>query len=88
MPDSGGVGRALIERLEKRGVEVLSLEPGQDSETLEKELAAWVGAGELTGLYWLPALDAHAPVADMDDATWKDAVERRVKALYTSARAV
>ena len=88
MPDSGGVGRALIERLEKRGVEVLSLDPGQDSETLEKELAAWVGAGELTGLYWLPALDAHAPVADMDDATWKDAVERRVKALYTSARAV
>jgi malonyl CoA-acyl carrier protein transacylase len=88
MPDEGGVGKALIRRLEKRGVDVLALEPGQDSETLEQQLAAWVEAGAVTGLYWLPALDAHAAVADMDEATWKDAVERRIKALYTTVRSI
>ena len=45
MPDSGGVGRALIERLEKRGVDVLALESGQDDATLEKQISAWAEAG-------------------------------------------
>ena len=85
MPDAGGVARALIERLRKRGVDVLELTP--DSATLEKQLEAWLEQGPLTGLYWLPALDAHDAVADMDEAAWKEAVDRRVKTLYTTVRA-
>ncbi|MGI9342845.1 MAG: phosphopantetheine-binding protein, partial [Gammaproteobacteria bacterium] len=48
MPDEGGVGTALIERLEKRGVDVLALEPGQDSAMLEQQLAAWIEGGAVT----------------------------------------
>ena len=88
MPDEGGVGKVLVERLEKRGVDVLVLEPGQDRAMLERQLAAWIEGGVVTGLYWLPALDAHAAVADMDDTAWKEAVERRIKALYTTVRAI
>ena len=88
MADGGGVGRALIERLEKRGVDVLALEPGLDDASLEQQLSDFAGGGTVTGLYWLPALDAHAPVADMDDSTWKEAVAQRVKALYTAVHAM
>ena len=88
MPDQGGVGRALIERLEKRGVEVLTLDADADSTRLATAVSSFDEAGPVTGLYWLPALDAHAPVADMDDEEWRTAVERRVKGLYETAKAL
>ena len=88
MPDQGGVGRALIERLEKRGVEVLTLDADADSTTLAKAVSSFDEAGPVTGLYWLPALDAHTPVADMDDEEWRTAVDRRVKGLYETAKAL
>jgi malonyl CoA-acyl carrier protein transacylase len=86
MPDSGGVGRALIERLEKRDVEVLVLDPDKDSVTVGKQVAAWASQGPVSGLYWLPALDAHAAIAEMDDATWQASVDLRIKALYEAAK--
>ena len=88
MPDQGGVGRALIERLEKRGVEVLTLDADADSTTLATAVSSFDEAGPVTGLYWLPALDAHTPVADMDDEEWRTAVDRRVKGLYETAKAL
>jgi malonyl CoA-acyl carrier protein transacylase len=82
MPDNGGVGHALIERLQKRGVEVLALDPGSDSAAVAGQVAAWVGEGPVSGLYWLAALDAHDAVAQMDDTAWNVAVDQRIKALY------
>ena len=86
MPDSGGVGRALIEQLEKRDVEVLVLDPDNNSVAVGEQVAAWASQGAVSGLYWLPALDAHAAIAEMDDATWQESVDLRIKALYEAAK--
>ncbi|NND35646.1 MAG: SDR family NAD(P)-dependent oxidoreductase, partial [Gammaproteobacteria bacterium] len=88
MPDNGGIGRALAERLQKRDVDVLMLETGADADSIEQQVAAWLKAGPVTGLYWLPALDAHAAIEDMDEAAWQEAVEQRVMALYETARSI
>ena len=82
MPDAGGVGKALVERLEKRGVDVLVLETAADSADVGKQVQAWADEGPIQGLYWLPALDAHAAIEDMDESAWKDAVDYRIKGLY------
>ncbi|MCP4966488.1 MAG: SDR family NAD(P)-dependent oxidoreductase, partial [bacterium] len=88
MPDSGGVGHALAERLQKRGVEVLMLEAGADAGAIEQQVAAWLQEGPVTGLYWLPAMDPHADIAEMDEAVWQEAVEQRVMALYATAQSL
>ena len=88
MPDGGGVGRALAERLYKRGVEALMLGTGADADAITAQVSAWLQDGPITGLYWLPALDAHAAIDEMDEAAWQEAVEQRVMALYTTARSL
>ncbi len=88
MPDKGGVGRALIDRLGKRGIEVLALNPDSDSVTIGKQVAEWSAEGTVAGLYWLPALDAHEAIAEMDDSTWQAATDLRIKALYEAVRAL
>ncbi len=55
--DSGGVGKALISRLEKRGATVLALDPSGTAEELEAGLADHLSDGSIQGVYWLPALD-------------------------------
>ena len=64
MPDAGGVGAALAERLDKLGVEVLTIDGAPDGEELEARLADWTAAGPIQGVYWLPALDDEGPLAD------------------------
>ena len=86
MPDNGGVGRALIDRLGKRGAEVLVLDPDNDSVAIGKQVAAWASEGPVTGLYWLPALDGHEAIAEMDDAAWQAATDLRIKALYEAVQ--
>nr|MDJ0919197.1 SDR family NAD(P)-dependent oxidoreductase [Woeseiaceae bacterium] len=86
MPDQGGVGRALIERLGKRDVEVLTLDPDNDSVAIGEQVAAWSDEGPVTGLFWLPALDAHEAIAEMDDEAWQAAADLRIKALYETVR--
>ena len=86
MPDNGGVGRALIDRLEKRDTEVLVLDPDNDSVAIGKQVAAWVSEGPVTGLYWLPALDGHVAVSEMDATTWQSATDLQIKALYEAVQ--
>ena len=86
MPDNGGVGRALIDRLDKRDTEVLVLDPENDSVAIGKQVAAWASEGPVAGLYWLPALDGHEAVAEMDAATWQAATDLQIKALYEAVQ--
>ncbi|MDJ0698511.1 MAG: SDR family NAD(P)-dependent oxidoreductase [Woeseiaceae bacterium] len=88
MPDNGGVGKALIERLEKRGVETLVLEPSDGSQACGEVVRAWAEKGPIDGVYWLPALDAHDGIETMDEATWQQAVDGRIKSLYEAVRPI
>jgi hypothetical protein len=57
MLDQGGVGKKLVEKLQKRGATVLTLEPGIATDALDAQLKAWLAEGKIQGIFWLPALD-------------------------------
>jgi len=86
MPDRAGVADALAERLAKLGVEVLKLEDATDAQALAGQIGAWLAAGPVQGVYWLPALDNEGSLQSMDPATWRDAIQVRLKALYATMR--
>jgi NAD(P)-dependent dehydrogenase (short-subunit alcohol dehydrogenase family) len=86
MPDQGGVAKALISRLKKLGVDVLAVAGAPTSEQLTGQLEKWLGGGPVQGVYWLPALDAEGPPANMDLPAWREATRVRVKLLYTTLR--
>jgi acyl transferase domain-containing protein len=86
MLDRGGVGEALVARLEKRGVEVLAIADEPDTEVLAERLGAFAAAAPVTGVYWLPSLDEEGPIDRMELTAWREALRVRVKLLYTTAR--
>jgi len=72
MPDRGGAGAALAEKLRARGVDV----------------ADGLTAGPVDGVYWLPALDPEGDLAQMSVNQWREAVDARVKAMYRTMRSL
>ena len=86
MLDEGGVGDALVKQLTKAGATALDLPPGIATDELLAQLAAWHDEAPITGVYWLPALDADGDLADYDLDRWREALRRRVKALYATMR--
>ena len=86
MPDKGGVGQALAQMLETKGVEVLWIKDAPDANTLSDRLKEWLAAGPVQGVYWLSALDNEGNLADMDLASWRQALWVRAKSLYTTMR--
>jgi len=88
MMDKGGVGKALVSRLQKRGVTVLVLEDAPAMDALVGQLQDWLAAGPIQGVYWLPALDAEPGLEEMDLAAWREANRVRVKNLYATMRAL
>jgi acyl transferase domain-containing protein len=86
MLDEGGVGDALAGRLHRRGVDVLRLDPGTAGDDLLARLGDYAAAGPVHGIYWLPALDDEGPLDSLDLAGWREALRRRVGALYATAR--
>jgi NAD(P)-dependent dehydrogenase (short-subunit alcohol dehydrogenase family) len=86
MPDTGGVARALIGRLHKRGVDALVMEGAPEREALARKLEDWARQGPVTGVYWLPALDGHPDVAHLDYGAWREGLRVRVKLLHTTLR--
>ena len=86
MLDRGGVGKALVSRLEKLGATALVIDEPPAAEALEAQLAAWLADGPIQGVYWLPALDAEPALEEMDLAAWREANRVRVKNLYTAMR--
>ncbi len=86
--DQGGVGRALVRRLEKLGVRTETVEDAPDRETLAGRLEAWSREGPFQGVYWLPALDAEGDLRELEPAQWRAALHLRVKLLHETMRAL
>ncbi len=86
MLDEGGVGDALVRKLDKAGATVLSAEPGIGTDALLQRLDVWLAEGAIDGVYWLAALDDEGPLEGLDPAAWQEALRRRVKALYATMR--
>jgi acyl transferase domain-containing protein/NAD(P)-dependent dehydrogenase (short-subunit alcohol dehydrogenase family)/acyl carrier protein len=73
--DRGGAGKALAARLGDLGVQVVPIED------------ALAGA-PVNGMYWLPSLDHEGDLEQMDPASWHEALEVGVKALYRTMRSL
>ncbi len=84
--DQGGVGRALVERLQKRGATVLTIDPSEPAENLEAQLQAWLNEGMVQGVYWLAALDVEPHLEEIALATWRELNRQRTKNLYRVMR--
>ncbi len=88
MMDKGGVGKALVSRLQKRGVTTLVIDDVLETETLDARVKAWLSEGAIHGVYWLAALDVEPNIDEMDLQTWRELNRMRVKNLYTTMRAL
>ncbi|MDM7995676.1 MAG: SDR family NAD(P)-dependent oxidoreductase [Acidobacteriota bacterium] len=88
MPDQGGVGKALIGRLEKLGVQALVIDGSPDSKFLAKYLEGWKAEGPIQGIYWLPALDIQPDISGMSFAQWREATRVRAKMLFATVQAL
>ncbi|HTT20696.1 MAG TPA: SDR family NAD(P)-dependent oxidoreductase [Candidatus Sulfotelmatobacter sp.] len=86
MPDKGGVGEALTNRLRELGVEVLSIDPDSDADSQLQLLKSWATAGRVDGVYWLPGLDTEGDLNKLDLVAWREALRVRVKSLYATMR--
>ena len=84
MPDTGGVATALGKKLRKLGVEVLALDPR--AKDIDGQVKSWTAEGPVHGIYWLPALDAEPPLAELDPEGWTDGLRLRVKLLAVVMR--
>ena len=88
MMDRGGVGKALVNRLDKLGAIVLMIEPGIATDQLDADLKGWLAEAPIQGIYWLPALDVEPAIEEMSLEEWRENNRVRVKNLYTAARAL
>ncbi|MFN8080912.1 MAG: SDR family NAD(P)-dependent oxidoreductase [Kineosporiaceae bacterium] len=88
MLDEGGVGESLAKRLRKLGVEVLGLEAGIATDDLLARLAEWTASAPIDGVFWLAGLDDEGALDGIAFDAWREALRRRVKALYATIRAL
>ncbi len=88
LSDSGGVGKSLVSRLEKRGVQTLVVDDTPSAEEITERIATWQKDGAIQGVYWLPALNPDSALADMKLSDWRAATHQTVKLLYTTMRAL
>ena len=88
MPDQGGVGKALIGKLEKLGVQVLVIDGAPDTKFLAKYIENWKAEGPIQGVYWLPALDIQTDVSGMTYVQWREATRVRAKLLFTTMQSL
>ena len=58
------------------------MEGAPTAEELTARLDTFVTDGPISGVYWLPALDAEPPIGELDLAGWRELLRRRVKLLY------
>jgi acyl carrier protein/NAD(P)-dependent dehydrogenase (short-subunit alcohol dehydrogenase family) len=84
--DRGGIGKALVSRLEKRGVAPLVLEETPALEELETRIKGWLAEGPINGVYWLPALDVEPSLEELDLAGFRELTRQRIKGLFCTMR--
>jgi len=83
--DEGNIGAALIKLL-KSDAEILHIEGNPTVEELNKMLDKWSAKGNITGVYWLSALDVEKPIETLSYDEWKTATHSRIKLLYHTMR--
>ncbi|MCW5846053.1 MAG: SDR family NAD(P)-dependent oxidoreductase [Anaerolineae bacterium] len=88
MLDRGGVGKALVSRLEKLGATALVIDEPPTTEALEAQLQSWLTGGPIQGVYWLTSLDVEPELGEMTLETWRENNRARVKNLYVTMRAL
>src|SRR5262249_49454496 len=86
MIDRGGGGKALLSRLDKRGVGTVVIEEPPSSKMLEGQIKAWLAEGPIKGVYWLTGLDVEPALEEMSLETWREQNQIRVKNLYLAMR--
>ncbi len=86
--DEGEVGAALVKRLTRLGVTVLTLDATLPQAELEAQVQAWLTTGPIQGVYWLTALDAEPNLTTLTLAQWREANRVRVKSLSVTMRAL
>jgi acyl transferase domain-containing protein/acyl carrier protein len=84
--DNEGAGKLLCEQLESRGVQVLRIDARPERAEIEAALHSWAQAGNVAGLYFLPALDRSAPLSDIDLVQFRKLYRDRVLLLHGAAR--
>jgi acyl transferase domain-containing protein/NAD(P)-dependent dehydrogenase (short-subunit alcohol dehydrogenase family)/acyl carrier protein len=84
--DSEGAGKLLCEQLEGRGVQVLRIDARPERAEIEAALHTWAKVGKAVGLYFLPALDRSASLADLDLVQFRKLYRDRVLLLHGAAR--
>jgi 3-oxoacyl-(acyl-carrier-protein) synthase/NAD(P)-dependent dehydrogenase (short-subunit alcohol dehydrogenase family)/acyl carrier protein len=84
--DGEGAGKLLCDQLESRGVQVLRIDARPERAEIEAALHTWAQAGNVTGLYFLPALDHSAPLSDIDLVQFRKLYRDRVLLLHGAAR--
>ena len=84
--DGSGVGKALVGRLKKSNVTVLTLDASLATDALIEQVNAWKADGPISGVYWLTALDVEPELGDMTLETWREANRVRVKNLSITMR--
>jgi len=84
--DGEGAGKLLCEQLESRGVQVLRIDARPERAEIEAALHTWAQAGNVAGLYFLPALDRSAPLSDIDLVQFRKLYRDRVLLLHGAAR--
>ena len=80
--DEGGVGAALVKKLEKRGASVLTVEAATATDDLLASMAGFTAESALTGVYWLASLDDEGAIEALDLAAWREGLRRRVVAVH------
>ena len=84
--DSEGAGKLLCDELESRGVQVLRIDARPERAEIEAALHKWAKTGNAAGLYFLPALDRSASLADLDLVQFRKLYRDRVLLLHGAAR--
>ncbi len=86
MHDQGGVGKALVSRLERLGATVLAIDGAPPAESLIAQVKLWLEEGPIQGIYWLPALDVEPEIMALDLEGWREHNRLRVKNLAVVMR--
>ncbi|NPV74744.1 MAG: SDR family oxidoreductase [Anaerolineae bacterium] len=83
----GKTADLLARRLRTRQVSALLLKPA-GPEAMAKTVAEQLAKGPIHGVYFLPALEAEPPLADLTPKTWQAATRERLFSLYALMRAL
>ena len=86
--DRGKTADSLARKLRARKVKVLTLPASLTALEMGEKVTELLKEGPINGVYFLPGLDADAPLTEISFAEWQAGTERRAFALYHIFRAL